>query len=240
MFEEAGLFQELQPEFTTPEATPHVNPFEADFRRASNGEIAAKELGHAPGTSEPLNTPCIPPVTADPIALRASFTPASAIVPNFESAVVACAKTEPPSDSSVSSLPIEKQSAQPSTAKEKGSGPLEAANVVTMIAEGTEEALLSPLVDDKAAVLQAVTCADPQPSMTGAIPAASVHTVTAPVAQVLEAPKVEPTPIVAQAIGALPGPKATIITSSNVIQVTPSGPFSVKCFLVFALHDDRI
>ncbi|XP_077563065.1 uncharacterized protein LOC144178815 [Haemaphysalis longicornis] len=220
MFEEAGLFQELQPEFTTPEVTPHVNPFEADFRRASNGEIATKELGHAPGTSEPLNTPCIPPVTADPIALRASFTPGSAVVPNFERATVACPKAEPPSDSSVSSTPVEEQSAQASTPEERESVPLEPANVVTIIAEGTEEALLSPLVDDKAAVLQAAPCADLKSPMTGAIPAASIRTVAAPVTQVIEGPKIEPTPIVAQAIGTLPGAKATIITSSNVIQLS--------------------
>lgn len=231
MFEEAGLFQELQPEFTTPEVTPHVNPFEADFRRASHGEIATKEMGHAPATSEPLNTPCIPPVTADPIALRVPVTPASAVVPDFEPAVVACVKAEQPSNSSACSTPAEEQLAHAVAPGETESGPLEIVTVVTGIAEGTEEAVLSPLIDEKASVLQATTCAEPQRTMPGAVPVASIPAVAAPVTQVLAGAKIEPAPIVGQvlsqngtsvvpALGSLPGAKATIITSSNVIQLS--------------------
>lgn len=228
MFEEAGLFQELQPEFTTPEVIAHVNPFEADFRRASHGVIATKESGLAPGTSEPLNTPCIPPVTADPIALRASLAPASAVVLDFEPALVDCVKAEPASDSKASSMLVKEQSAQANTPKEPESSPLETANVITVIAEGTEEALLSPLVDEKASGLQATTCADLRPSVAGAIPGASVPAVATPVTQVLAGPKIETAPIVAQVLSSngasmvptLPGTKATIITSSNVIQLS--------------------
>lgn len=232
MFEEAGLFQELQTEFTTPEVTPHVNPFEADFRRASHGEIATKESGHAPATSEPLNTPCIPPVTADPIALRVPLTSASAVVPDFEPAVVVGTKAEEqPSDSSPT-LP-EGHPAQANAPGEREVGPLETVTAVTAIAEGTEEAVLSPLIDEKASVLQATTCAEPQLSMTGAIPVASIPAVATPVTQVLAGAKIEPAPIVGQvlspngtsvvsALGSLPGAKATIITSSNVIQLSDS------------------
>ncbi|KAG0430210.1 hypothetical protein HPB47_022896 [Ixodes persulcatus] len=44
--EESGLFQELQPELSTPELhnnVQHLNPFEADFRRASHGELVVPE-----------------------------------------------------------------------------------------------------------------------------------------------------------------------------------------------------
>lgn len=82
--EESGLFQELQPGLATPElqtALQTVNPFEADFRRASHGELVVPDesaLSH--DSSGSLNTPAIPPVTADPILLRGMHTPFSPIV----------------------------------------------------------------------------------------------------------------------------------------------------------------
>ncbi|KAM7315039.1 cyclic AMP-dependent transcription factor ATF-2 [Ixodes scapularis] len=82
--EESGLFQELQPELSTPELhnnVQHLNPFEADFRRASHGELIVPEaLSSINATDDSLNTPCIPPVTADPIALRGMPTPFTALI----------------------------------------------------------------------------------------------------------------------------------------------------------------
>lgn len=232
IIEEEGLFQELQPEFTTPEPVHAVNPFEADFRRASSGEIVAKEPSHILSTSEPLNTPCILPVTADPLSLRGQFTPASS-VPEFGRAPLPTPKAEEVSNESTSAL----SSSEPtsvSTASESSIS-LEEATVVAAAPDSKEEASPGPIISDKPAVLRVSTPAEAQAAVTGAISADSVLVATSPVAQVLPgvstnnvAPVVAPviaptvTPIVPP-VCSLPTSKATtIITPSNVIQIGDS------------------
>ncbi|KAL1426375.1 hypothetical protein MTO96_003384 [Rhipicephalus appendiculatus] len=227
IMEETGLFQELQPDFTTPEPAAHpVNPFDAVFHRASSGEIVTKEPSHIPSTSEPLNTPCIMPVTADPISLRAQFTPASAVVPEFGPAPLPTPKVEASSDNA--SAP-----SSASIASESCSSPEE----VTVVVDTAPSAkkLLGTAVNDKPAALQVNLTSEAQSTVTEPTPADNVLAATSPVVQVLPgvspnhvAPVVAPvmappvTPIVPH-VGSLPGSKATtIITPSNVIQIGDS------------------
>lgn len=226
IIEETGLFQDLQPEFTTPEPAHTANPFDASFRKASSGEIVTKEPSHIPSTSEPLNTPCIMPVTADPLALRPQFTPASA-VPKFGPAPLPTPKVEEASSDNTSAP------SSASIASEGGSSPDE----VTVVAAAAPDAkkLLSAPIIDKPVTLQVNPTAEAQSAVTGPTPADSVLAVTSPAVQVLPgvspnhvapviAPVVAPpvTPIV-PTVGSLPGSKATtIITPSNVIQIGES------------------
>ncbi|XP_050034793.1 uncharacterized protein [Dermacentor andersoni] len=234
IIEEAGLFQELQPEFTTPEPVHAVNPFEADFRRASSGEIVTKEPSHIPTTSEPLNTPCILPVTADPLSLRGQFTPASA-VPEFGRAPLLTLKAEVSNDSTSAPSSSEPPVSTSASTASESSISLEEATVVAAALDAKEEASPGPIISDKPTVLQVSTPAEAQAAVTGTISADSVLAVTSPVAQVLPgvstnkaAPVVAPviaptvTPILPP-VGSLPGSKATtIITPSNVIQIGDS------------------
>lgn len=226
IIEDAGLFQELQPDFTTPEPVHSVNPFEADFRRASSGEIVTKEPSHIPSTSEPLNTPCIIPVTADPISLRAEFTPGAAVIPEFGPALLPTPKVEVSSDSA--STP-----SSASIAGDSCSSP-EEATVVTAAAPN-ENKLLCTTVGDKPSVLQVNQTTKAQPTVTGPTTANSILAATSPVVQVLPgvsrnhvtpvAAPVVGTPVspIVPAINSLPGSKATtIITPSNIIQIRDS------------------
>lgn len=229
IIEESGLFQELQPEFNTPEPAHPVNPFEADFRRASSGEIVTKEPSHIPSTSEPLNTPCIIPVTADPISLRAQFTPASAVVAEFGPATLPTSKAKVASSDSTS-VP-----STASIASESSCSPEEATPVASVAPDAKKELTVCRTISDKPAVLQVNPTAESESTVTGSTPADTVLATASPVAQALPgvspnhmAPVVAPvmvpavTPIVPPA-GSLSGSKATtIITPSNVIQIGDS------------------
>ncbi|XP_049272353.1 cyclic AMP-dependent transcription factor ATF-7 [Rhipicephalus sanguineus] len=171
IIEETGLFQDLQPEFTTPEPAHTANPFDASFRKASSGEIVTKEPSHIPSTSEPLNTPCIMPVTADPLALRPQFTPASA-VPKFGPAPLPTPKVEEASSDNTSA---------PSSASNasKGCSSPDEVTVVAAAAPDTKKLLGAP-ISDKPATLQVNPTAEAQSAMTGPTPADSVLAATSP------------------------------------------------------------
>ncbi|XP_064471196.1 cyclic AMP-dependent transcription factor ATF-2-like isoform X2 [Ornithodoros turicata] len=90
------LFQDLRTGFTpeTVQSLQSVNPFEEDFRRgvqaASQGTLLIHESGHEANDS--LNTPCIPPVTADPLrapALPILHSSSSATEKNIDSVLPA-------------------------------------------------------------------------------------------------------------------------------------------------------
>ncbi|XP_077483219.1 uncharacterized protein LOC144093560 isoform X2 [Amblyomma americanum] len=233
ILEEAGLFQELQTEFVTPEAV-HVNPFEADFRRASHGEIVSKEPSNVPSTSEPLNTPCILPVTADPIAQRGQLTPASAMVSEFGPALPSTTKAERTSRESALVF-ADKPAVQAGAASVNESSPLKTATVITAASEG-KDSLAGALISDKASAPQGSVASTPQTTANGVVTTETILAAASPIAQVLPgvsttnvasvlaAPVITPsTAPVVPAVGPLSGPKATtIITPSNVIQIGDS------------------
>lgn len=234
MLEEADLFRDFHPDFTTPEPA-QVNPFEADFCRASRGEIVSKEPSNVLSTSEPLNTPCILPVTADPIALRAQLTPASAMVPEFGPTHLPITKEERTSGESALVL-ADKPTVQAGGAIESEGNPLKTTTVVTATSERKGALACTLISDEVSSALRGSVSSLPQTAATGLVTTETILAATSTIGQVLPpVPTTNVAPVVAAsvitpsvapvvpAVSSMPGPKATtIITPSNIIQIGDS------------------